>query len=126
MQAYYDRHLFPGAQLQLSFAGTLMELFFNLGGPIYQVMSSKMGIRFVLVLASILITLGLELAGFSTEVRVFPIITQRLDFLNISLDLALVSDSRSPVWCQCIVTLRRKQYKKRCTRNGRLKLTTVY
>ncbi|KAI9249252.1 major facilitator superfamily domain-containing protein [Phascolomyces articulosus] len=70
MQAHYEQVFqnIPNAQLQLSFAGTLMELFVDLMGPVFQVLSSRYGIRPVLVLGSLISVLGLELAGFTTQI----------------------------------------------------------
>lgn len=71
MQEYFERKVFPDVpdvQMQLSFAGTLMELFVDLMGPVFQILSARFGIRFVLVLGSIIMVAGLELASLSTEV----------------------------------------------------------
>lgn len=71
MQEYFERKVFPDVpdvQMQLSFAGTLMELFVDLMGPVFQILSARFGIRFVLILGSIIMVLGLELASLSTEV----------------------------------------------------------
>ncbi|KAI7882517.1 MFS general substrate transporter, partial [Lichtheimia hyalospora FSU 10163] len=71
MQEYFERRVFPNVpdvQMQLSFAGTLMELFVDLMGPVFQILSARFGIRFVLVLGSIIMVLGLELASLSTEI----------------------------------------------------------
>ncbi|KAI9496817.1 major facilitator superfamily domain-containing protein [Zychaea mexicana] len=70
MQNHYEEVFrnVPNAQLQLSFAGTLMELFVDLMGPVFQVLSSRYGIRPVLVLGSLVSVLGLELAGFTTQI----------------------------------------------------------
>ncbi|KAI8393540.1 major facilitator superfamily domain-containing protein [Radiomyces spectabilis] len=71
MQDYYDQHVFtdiPDAQFQLSWAGTLMEVFVNLMSPLAQVLASIFGFRVVLIAGTILASLGLELAGFSTKI----------------------------------------------------------
>ena len=70
MQAHYEQVFknVPNAQLQLSFAGTFMELFVDLMAPVFQLLSSRFGIRPVLVLGSLVSVLGLELAGFTTQV----------------------------------------------------------
>ncbi|KAI7849246.1 major facilitator superfamily domain-containing protein, partial [Circinella umbellata] len=71
MQEYFERKVFynvPDAQLQLSFAGTLMELFVDLMGPVFQIIAARYGVRTVLILGSFLGVLGLELAGFTTKI----------------------------------------------------------
>lgn len=72
MQNYYDVEFFgntvPNAQFQLSFVGTLLEVCVNLMGPVAQLIASRFGTRVVLIIGTILATLGLELAGFSTQV----------------------------------------------------------
>lgn len=104
MQNYYERYVFnnvPNAQLQLSLAGTLMELLVDLMGPVFQILSTRYGIKFVMVLGMILGVLGLELAGFTSQVNITMSLFQEqvgsihASFLNI-LDLALVSDARDP------------------------------
>ncbi|KAI9322316.1 major facilitator superfamily domain-containing protein [Dichotomocladium elegans] len=71
MQEYYERNVFYAvatAQVQISFAGTLMELFADLMGPVYQVLSSHCGIHAVLVIGSAFMVAGLELASLSTQI----------------------------------------------------------
>ncbi|KAI8143758.1 major facilitator superfamily domain-containing protein [Fennellomyces sp. T-0311] len=70
MQEHFERVFenVPNAQLQLSFAGTIMELVVDLMGPVFQVLASRYGIRPVLVLGSLISVLGLELAGFTTQI----------------------------------------------------------
>lgn len=71
MQNYFERNVFnhlSDAQLQLSFVGTFMEMFVDLMGPVVQILSSKFGIKFVLVAGTFLMALGLELASVSSEV----------------------------------------------------------
>ncbi|KAI9488511.1 major facilitator superfamily domain-containing protein, partial [Zychaea mexicana] len=71
MQEYFERKVFydvPDAQLQLSFAGTIMELMVDVMGPVFQIISARYGIRSVLILGSFLGVLGLEMAGFTTKI----------------------------------------------------------
>ncbi|KAI8142503.1 major facilitator superfamily domain-containing protein, partial [Fennellomyces sp. T-0311] len=71
MQDYYERNTFrhiPNIQLQLSATGTLMEVMIHIMGPLVQIVSSRYGIKAVLVLGTMLTSLGLELAAFSSEV----------------------------------------------------------
>ncbi|KAI9498502.1 major facilitator superfamily domain-containing protein [Zychaea mexicana] len=71
MQDHYERINFrhiPNAQLQLSFTGTVMEVMTHLLGPLAQIISSRYGVKVVLIVGTILTSLGLELAAFSTEI----------------------------------------------------------
>ncbi|KAI7850208.1 major facilitator superfamily domain-containing protein [Circinella umbellata] len=71
MQDHYERVSFqniPNAQLQLSFTGTLMEIMIHIMGIPVQLLSARYGVKFVLALGTLLTTLGLELAAFSTEI----------------------------------------------------------
>ncbi|KAG2223273.1 hypothetical protein INT45_006999, partial [Circinella minor] len=52
------------------FAGTIMELFVDLMGPVFQIVAARYGVRTVLILGSFLGVLGLELAGFTTKVTI--------------------------------------------------------
>lgn len=72
MQNYFERKVFnhlPDAQLQLSFVGTFMEMFVDLMGPVVQILSSKFGVKFVLIAGTVLMAIGLELASLSNQVR---------------------------------------------------------
>ncbi|CAO3606886.1 unnamed protein product [Cunninghamella echinulata] len=55
-------------QLKLSFAGTLMEAFVNLMGPLAQIILARYGIHYLLLSGSFLAVLGLMMAGFTTEI----------------------------------------------------------
>lgn len=71
MQDYFERNVFdgvPNAQLQLSFAGTFMEMFVDMMGPLVQILTSRLGIKAVLVMGGILMTLGLQMASLTSEV----------------------------------------------------------
>ncbi|KAI8073222.1 major facilitator superfamily domain-containing protein [Gongronella butleri] len=70
MQAEYEQVFAgtPDVQLYLSFAGTLMEVFVNLMGPAAQYILARWGLRPLLLLGSFLSVLGLEMAGFTTEI----------------------------------------------------------
>lgn len=84
MQNYYDVNMFrdtvPNSQFQLSFVGTLLEVCVNLMGPVAQLIASRYGIRVVLIIGTILALLGLELAGFSTQVKKHLTLTCRYCF----------------------------------------------
>ncbi|KAG2224557.1 hypothetical protein INT45_004402 [Circinella minor] len=58
----------PNAQLQLSFAGTLMEVCVDMMGPLVQILSNKFGYRAVLITGALLMVLGLEMAGFTSQI----------------------------------------------------------
>lgn len=58
----------PNSQFQLSFVGTILEVCVNLMGPLSQIIASRFGSKVVLIIGTILATLGLELASFSTEI----------------------------------------------------------
>lgn len=56
------------SQFQLSFVGTILEVCVNLMGPLSQIIASRFGSKTVLIIGTILATLGLELASLSTEI----------------------------------------------------------
>lgn len=72
MQDHYDITMFrdsvPNSQFQLSFVGTILEVFVNLMGPLAQIIASRFGSTTVLILGTLMSVLGLELAGFSYQV----------------------------------------------------------
>ncbi|ORZ09610.1 major facilitator superfamily domain-containing protein, partial [Absidia repens] len=69
MQDYYDRQVFKGTvdSTQLSFVGTLGFMFSGLLGPVSQILVSAFGTRWVMFIATILISSGLIFASFSVE-----------------------------------------------------------
>lgn len=88
-QDYLEIHIFkgiPNSQFQLSFAGTLMEVFVNLMGPISQIIASRFGPRAVLVIGTILATLGLELASLSKEVYMTRIDVTAIKVYRVDTD----------------------------------------
>lgn len=71
MQDYYEQHLFanvPNAALNLSFVGTLALVCLNAVSPIVQICVSIFGVRPVLITGTIFVGVGLEMAGFSTQI----------------------------------------------------------
>lgn len=71
MQDYFHQALFsdnPQALVDLSFVGTLALICINGGSPIVQVFVARYGLRPVMITGTFLITLGMEMAGFATEV----------------------------------------------------------
>ncbi|KAI8880307.1 MFS general substrate transporter, partial [Backusella circina FSU 941] len=70
-QDYYQKNDFrntPNVTFYLSFVGTLTLAVFDLASPISQVLVSVWGVQVVLILGTLLTTVGLELAAFSTEI----------------------------------------------------------
>ncbi|KAG1255121.1 hypothetical protein G6F68_010527 [Rhizopus microsporus] len=71
MQDYYEQYMFAhiqNASLNLSFVGTLALVFMNLGGPFSQILVSVVGIRPVLIIGTIFISLALEMASLSSQI----------------------------------------------------------
>jgi MFS family permease len=72
LQDYLDvtkfRDTVPNSQFQLSFVGTILEVCVNLMGPVAQIIASRFGSKSVLILGTVLMTLGLELASISSQV----------------------------------------------------------
>ncbi|KAG1302008.1 hypothetical protein G6F64_011304 [Rhizopus arrhizus] len=71
MQDYYEQYTFAhiqNASLNLSFVGTLALVFMNLGGPFSQILVSVVGIRPVLIIGTIFISLALEMASLSSQI----------------------------------------------------------
>ncbi|KAL9544195.1 hypothetical protein MBANPS3_007744 [Mucor bainieri] len=71
MQDYFERNMFnnvANATVNLSFVGTLAMVCLNSVSPIVQICASMFGIRYVLITGTILVALGLEMAGFSTQI----------------------------------------------------------
>lgn len=70
MQDYFDREVFKGSvdSTQLSFVGTIGFAFCGLMGPVTPFFMSLVGARWVLFFGTVLISAGLILASFSTQV----------------------------------------------------------
>ncbi|ORZ00825.1 major facilitator superfamily domain-containing protein [Syncephalastrum racemosum] len=100
MQDYYAQNVFtavPNATLQLSFAGTLWEFFIYLCSPIVQISISKFGYTSTNVFGLLLMTLGCELASFSTEIW-HLYMTQGLLFGAGSCFLFITTTGLVPQW----------------------------
>ncbi|KAI9262356.1 major facilitator superfamily domain-containing protein [Phascolomyces articulosus] len=70
-QNHFEQYVFksvPDAQLQLSFAGTLMEVCVDMMGPMVQILTNKFGYKAVLITGALLMVLGLEMAGFTSQI----------------------------------------------------------
>jgi MFS family permease len=70
MQDYFDRQVFRGTvdSTELSFVGTIGFAFCGLMGPVTPFFMSLVGARWVLFFGTVLISAGLILASFSTQV----------------------------------------------------------
>ncbi|GAA5815558.1 hypothetical protein MFLAVUS_009070 [Mucor flavus] len=68
MQDYYEQNVFKGAAVELSFVGTIALVCLNSVSPLVQICASRFGIRVVLITGTFLVGLGLEMAGFSTQI----------------------------------------------------------
>lgn len=70
MQDYFDREVFKGSvdSTQLSFVGTIGFAFCGLMGPVTPFFMSLVGARWVLFFGTVLISAGLILASFSTQI----------------------------------------------------------
>ncbi|KAG2193418.1 hypothetical protein INT47_006615 [Mucor saturninus] len=101
MQDYYDVTMFrdtvANSQFQLSFVGTLLEICVNLMGPLAQLIVARFGTRTVLILGTIMATLGLELAGFSTQIW-HLYLTQGILFGSGASFLYVTAMGVAPLW----------------------------
>lgn len=73
MQESYHQVYFHDSEttlVQLSFVGTIGLLLVNFCAPFSQLIVSRFGVRPVMICASFLVVLSLELAGFAKEVNV--------------------------------------------------------
>lgn len=70
MQAYYDQAVFHHTvgSVQLTFVGTLMYVTLNLVSPIVHVLKSIFGPKIILAAGTVILSLSLFFAAFSTQV----------------------------------------------------------
>ncbi|KAI8637727.1 major facilitator superfamily domain-containing protein [Parasitella parasitica] len=71
MQDYFHQNMFadnPKALVDLSFVGTLALVFINGASPIVQVFVARFGLRPIMIVGTICITVALEMAGFATQI----------------------------------------------------------
>lgn len=71
MQDYYEQNLFrdaPNAAVNLSFVGTIALVCLNAVSPIVQICCSIFGLKTILIAGTFLVGLGLEMAGFSSQI----------------------------------------------------------
>lgn len=72
MQDYFHQHMFadnPKALVDLSFVGTLALVFINGSSPIVQYFVARFGLRPVMIVGTLFITIALEMAGFASQVK---------------------------------------------------------
>ncbi|KAI8066797.1 major facilitator superfamily domain-containing protein [Gongronella butleri] len=99
MQEYYDRQVFRGSVdvTQLSFVGTIGFSFCGLMGPVSQIFTSILGVRWVMLIGTVLMSGGLVLASFSVEVWHLYITQSVIHGMGAAL-LYVVSMAISPQW----------------------------
>ncbi|KAI8087855.1 major facilitator superfamily domain-containing protein [Gilbertella persicaria] len=99
MQDYFDREVFKGSvdSTELSFVGTIGFSFCGLMGPVTPLFMSLVGARWLLFFGTILISAGLILASFSTQVWQLYITQSVMHGMGAAL-LYIVSMSISPQW----------------------------
>ncbi|KAI8638406.1 major facilitator superfamily domain-containing protein [Parasitella parasitica] len=101
LQDYLDVNMFrdrvANSQFQLSFVGTILEVCVNLMGPLSQIIASRFGIKAVLIIGTLLATLGLELASLSTEIWQLYL-TQGVLFGSGASFLYVTAMSTAPLW----------------------------
>ncbi|KAI7852491.1 major facilitator superfamily domain-containing protein [Circinella umbellata] len=68
IQNHFDQHDFQNMTVQLSFVGTIANIFLNCFGPVAQLLLAVLHIRIVLAIAILLCTAGLLGASWSTEI----------------------------------------------------------
>lgn len=71
MQDYYEQNMFSNARnaaLNLSFVGTLALVCNNVASPLVQICVSIFGVHIVLLAGTLFLTLGLEMAGFASQI----------------------------------------------------------
>ncbi|KAL9552549.1 hypothetical protein MBANPS3_003712 [Mucor bainieri] len=71
MQDHFHQHMFadnPKALVDLSFVGTLALVFINGSSPIVQYFVARFGLRPVMIVGTLFITIALEMAGFASQI----------------------------------------------------------
>ncbi|GAN09958.1 conserved hypothetical protein [Mucor ambiguus] len=97
MQDYFEQNMFSHAAVSLSFVGTITMVCMNAVSPLIQILVSIHGVRYVLVIGTILVALGLEMAGFSTQIW-HLYLTQGIVFGIGSACIYVCIMSCSPQW----------------------------
>ncbi|ORX59712.1 MFS general substrate transporter [Hesseltinella vesiculosa] len=101
MQDYFDRQVFRGSVdvTQLSFVGTIGFSFCGLMGPVSQLFTSIIGVRWVMLIGTILMSTGLILASFSVEVWHLYLTQSVIHGMGAAV-LYVVSMAVTPPWFQ--------------------------
>ncbi|EPB89705.1 hypothetical protein HMPREF1544_03505 [Mucor circinelloides 1006PhL] len=71
MQDYFHQNMFsdnPKALVDLSFVGTLALVFINASSPVVQYFVARFGLRPVMIVGTLFITIALEMAGFASQI----------------------------------------------------------
>ncbi|GAA5814561.1 hypothetical protein MFLAVUS_008059 [Mucor flavus] len=99
MQEYFDREVFKGSvdTTELSFVGTIGFSFCGLMGPVTPFILSMFGARWVLFFGTLLLSSGLVLASFATQVWQLYITQSFMHGMGGAL-LYIVSMSIAPQW----------------------------
>ncbi|KAI8061246.1 major facilitator superfamily domain-containing protein [Thamnidium elegans] len=99
MQEYFDREVFKGSvgTTELSFVGTIGFSFCGLMGPVTPFILSLFGARWVLFFGTLLLSSGLILASFATQVWQLYITQSFMHGLGGAV-LYIVSISIAPQW----------------------------
>ncbi|KAG1121792.1 hypothetical protein G6F42_012086 [Rhizopus arrhizus] len=97
MQDYFEQNMFQHAAVNLSFVGTLTMVCMNAISPLIQILVSIYGVRYILIIGTILVALGLEIAGFSTQIW-HLYLTQGIVFGVGSACIYVCIMSCSPQW----------------------------
>lgn len=100
MQDYFEQNMFQNvsnAAVNLSFVGTLTMVCMNATSPLIQILVSIYGVHYVLIIGTILVALGLEMAGFSSQIW-HLYLTQGIVFGIGSACIYVCIMSCSPQW----------------------------
>jgi MFS family permease len=100
MQDYFEQNMFQNvsnAAVNLSFVGTLTMVCMNAISPLIQILVSIYGVHYVLIIGTILIAFGLEMAGFSSQIW-HLYLTQGIVFGIGSACIYVCIMSCSPQW----------------------------
>jgi hypothetical protein len=96
--------------LQLSFVGTIFNVFINLLGPLGQILLSLLQPRTVLFTSITICSIGLLLASFSKQVHWLYCFVKNLFLREKFVGLAIIFDTRSDIWYWILHHVLRKFY----------------
>ncbi|KAI8982422.1 major facilitator superfamily domain-containing protein, partial [Mycotypha africana] len=101
MQDYYQQNVFtnsdPKVVVDLSFVGSLTLVFLDGMSPFVRLAVARLGVKPVMIIGSLLITLGLEMAGFATQVW-HLYLTQSIVFGTGASCIYVIAMSITPQW----------------------------